>query len=61
MSRLTVIGLQGSGKTYLVKKAILDKEPHHLVIDPNDEYGDEYTRYVPRFTDDYEKDRKSVV
>ena len=54
MSRLTVIGLQGSGKTYLVKKAILDKEPHHLVIDPNDEY-DGYTRYVPRFTDDYEK------
>ena len=55
MSRLTVIGLQGSGKTYLVKKAILDKEPHHLVIDPNDEYGNEYTRYIPRFTDDYEK------
>lgn len=55
MSRLTVIGLQGSGKTYLVKKAILDKEPHHLVIDPNDEYGDEYTRYIPRFTDNYEK------
>lgn len=55
MSRLTVIGLQGSGKTYLVKKAILDKEPQHLVIDPNDEYGDDYTRYVPRFTDDYEK------
>ena len=54
MSRLTVIGLQGSGKTYLVKKAILDKEPQHLVIDPNDEY-DNYTRYVPRFTDDYEK------
>jgi DNA helicase HerA-like ATPase len=55
MSRLTVIGLQGSGKTYLVKKAILDKEPQHLVIDPNDEYGKEYTRYIPRFTDDYEK------
>lgn len=54
MSRLTVIGLQGSGKTYLVKKAILDKEAQHLVIDPNDEY-DNYTRYVPRFTDDYEK------
>ena len=54
MSRLTVIGLQGSGKTYLVKKAILDKEQQHLVIDPNDEY-DGYTRYVPRFTDDYEK------
>ena len=55
MSRLTVIGLQGSGKTYLVKKTALDKEPHHLVIDPNDEYGDEYIRYVPRFTDDYHK------
>lgn len=54
MSRLTVIGLQGSGKTYLVKKAILDKESQHLVIDPNDEYNG-YTRYVPRFTDDYEK------
>jgi len=55
MTRLTVIGLQGSGKTHLVKKIVLDKEPHHLVIDPNDEYGDEYTRYVPRFTDDYDK------
>ena len=54
MSRLTVIGIQGSGKTYLVKKAILDKEQQHLVIDPNDEYNG-YTRYVPRFTDDYEK------
>jgi DNA helicase HerA-like ATPase len=55
MSRLTVIGLQGSGKTHLVKNVVLDKEPQHLVIDPNDEYGDEYTRYVPRFTDDYDK------
>ena len=59
MSRLTVIGLQGSGKTYLVKKAILDKEAQHLVIDPNDEY-DGYTRYVPRFTDDYEKLKQEI-
>ena len=59
MSRLTVIGIQGSGKTYLVKKAVLDKEAQHLVIDPNDEY-DGYTRYVPRFTDDYEKLKSEI-
>jgi hypothetical protein len=55
MSRFIAIGLQGGGKTYLIKKLFLDKEPNHLVIDPNDEYGDTYTRYVPRYTDDYEK------
>jgi len=52
--RVTIIGLQGSGKTYLAKKVFLDKEKQHLVIDPNDEYT-EYTRYVPKYTDDYEK------
>ena len=52
--RITIIGLQGSGKTYLAKKAFLDREPQHLVIDPNDEYAG-YTRYVPKYTDDYER------
>ncbi len=52
--RITIIGLQGSGKTYLAKKAFLDREPHHLVIDPNDEYAG-YTRYVPKYSDDYER------
>jgi len=52
--RITIIGLQGSGKTYLAKKAFLDREPNHLVIDPNDEYAG-YTRYVPKYADDYEK------
>lgn len=50
--RITIIGLQGSGKTYLAKKAFLDREPQHLVIDPNDEYAG-YTRYVPKYADDY--------
>jgi len=49
--RLTVLGIQGSGKTYLVKNAILEMEPNHLVIDPNDEYTG-FTRYVPRFSAD---------
>ena len=52
--RVTIIGLQGSGKTYLAKKVFLDREKQHLVIDPNDEYAG-YTRYVPKYTDDYEK------
>ena len=52
--RITIIGLQGSGKTYLAKKAFLDREPNHLVIDPNDEYAG-YTRYVPKYSDDYER------
>jgi hypothetical protein len=60
MSRYVVIGLQGGGKTYLTKKLFLDKEPNHLVIDPNDEYGDAYTRYVPKFTDDYDKLREEI-
>jgi len=51
--KLTVLGLQGSGKTYLVKHTILDAEPNHLVIDPSDEYTG-YTRYVPRFQTDYD-------
>ena len=52
--RVTIIGLQGSGKTYLAKRVFLDKEKRHLVIDPNDEY-EGYTRYVPKYTDDYDK------
>ena len=48
--RLVVLGLQGSGKTHLVKEAVI---PHYggkyIVFDPNDEYKG-FTRYVPKFT-----------
>lgn len=50
MPRTTILGLQGSGKTYLAKHHLLDDEPNHLVIDPNGEY-DGYTRYVPKYPD----------
>jgi len=48
--RLVILGLQGSGKTHLVKESVI---PHyggkHIVFDPNDEYKG-FTRYVPKFT-----------
>ena len=55
--RLTVLGIQGSGKTYLVKNTILEMEPNHLVIDPNDEYTG-FTRYVARFSADRDRYRE---
>jgi len=53
--KTVVMGLQGSGKTYLVKKHFLDKEPYHLVFDPNNEYIG-YRSYVPhpKSMEDYE-------
>lgn len=44
--RVVIIGLQGSGKTYLVKNYFLKRTPYHIVFDPNDEYVG-YRRYVP--------------
>lgn len=55
MAKICILGLQGSGKTYLVKKFFLEKQPHHLIIDPMDEYIG-YTRYVPhpKMMDNYD-------
>ena len=59
--RVTVLGIQGSGKTYLVKNAILEMEPErHLVFDPNDEYSG-FTRYVPRFSGDKDALRREFA
>lgn len=53
--RISIIGLQGSGKTYFAKRFFLQKEPYHLVFDPNNEY-DGFNRYVPhtRALEDYD-------
>lgn len=44
--KVVIIGLQGSGKTFLVKHYFLKSTPYHIVFDPNDEYVG-YRRYVP--------------
>ncbi len=47
--RLVILGLQGSGKTYLTKtRFIPDYGDEYIVFDPNNEYVG-YHRYVPRF------------
>lgn len=54
--KVVILGIQGSGKTYLAQKYFLDNEPNHIVFDINDEYPDDYIRYVPhkKTVDDYE-------
>lgn len=52
--KITIVGLQGSGKTYLAKNYFLKRVKQHLVIDPNNEY-DLFTRYIPKFADDLDK------
>lgn len=50
--RLVILGLQGSGKTYLAKKKIIPEYGgRYIVFDPNKEYTG-FTRYVPKFTGD---------
>lgn len=55
MVKICVLGLQGSGKSYLVREFFLRNQPYHLVIDPMDEYGG-FNRYVPdhRLMESYE-------
>lgn len=55
LAKVCILGLQGSGKTFLLREAFLRRQPHHLVVDPMDEYGG-YTRYVPhkRLSESYE-------
>ena len=51
--RLVVLGLQGSGKTHLVKNVIIPRYGgRYIVFDPNNEYTGDFTRYVPKFTGD---------
>jgi hypothetical protein len=52
--KITIVGLQGSGKTYLAQNYFLKNMKQHLVIDPNNEY-EGFNRYIPKYADDYEK------
>ena len=61
--RLTVLGLQGSGKTWLTKKRFIPAYHLHCVVwDPNDEYTGiaGLIRYVPKFTGEEEKLREEL-
>lgn len=50
--RIVVLGLQGSGKTYLTKEVLIPEYGDaYIVFDPNNEYAG-YRRYVPRFVAD---------
>lgn len=46
--KIVVFGMQGSGKSYLVKKYILPRIHRGIVFDTLNEYP-EFTRYVPKF------------
>ena len=51
--RLVILGLQGSGKTHLVKNVIIPRYgKRYIVFDANNEYTGDFTRYVPKFTGD---------
>lgn len=52
--RITVLGLQGSGKTYLVRHCIIPARKNHLVFDVMGEYTG-FERYVPKFADDRDR------
>lgn len=58
--RLTLLGIQGSGKTYLVKEKLIPLfAPYYLVIDPNNEY-EGFNRYIPKFGSDPEFYKKEI-
>lgn len=57
--KITIVGLQGSGKTYLAKNYFLKNMKRHLVIDPNNEY-EGFNRYIPKFSDDFDKLREEL-
>lgn len=51
--RLVILGLQGSGKTHLVKNVIIPRYGgRYIVFDPNAEYTENFVRYVPKMTGD---------
>lgn len=50
--RLVILGLQGSGKTYLTKTKLIPRYgDEYIVWDPNSEYVG-FHRYIPRFIGD---------
>lgn len=59
--RTTILGLQGSGKSYMVKNCILPAyDGEVLVFDVMDEYKG-FDRYVPKFVDDRDMIQEEVA
>lgn len=59
--RLVILGLQGSGKTYLAKHRIIPEYgDEYIVFDPNNEYAG-YHRYVPRFLGDDKRMKEEMA
>lgn len=54
VKKTVILGINGSGKTYMAKTGYLDKEKHHLIIDPMQEYGG-YKNYHTRPAESLEK------
>jgi hypothetical protein len=58
--RVTFLGIQGSGKTFLVKEKIIPMfSPFYLVIDPNGEY-EGFNRYIPKYGDNPELYKQEI-
>ncbi|WNY24803.1 ATP-binding protein [Methanolapillus millepedarum] len=51
INKILVVGLQGSGKTHLVKKLFEERDKYTLVIDPQKEHEGAPFRYTPKHTD----------
>jgi len=51
INKILVVGLQGAGKTYAVKKAFIERDPYSFVIDVQKEYPEAPFRYIPKAAD----------
>jgi len=60
MSRITVLGLQGSGKSYLTEHGFIAQQPNHLIVDIMREYPDKYHSYEPKYLDNPDKLKEEI-
>ena len=60
MTRITVLGLQGSGKTYLVTNSFLKYQKNHLIVDILHEYPSDMHSYTPKYLDDPDRLKEEI-
>jgi len=60
MTRITVLGLQGSGKTYLVTNSFLKYQKNHLIVDIMHEYPSDMHSYSPKYLDDPDRLKEEI-
>ncbi|WNY28309.1 hypothetical protein MmiEs2_04940 [Methanimicrococcus stummii] len=51
INKTLYVGLQGSGKSYAIKKVHMERDPDTFTIDPLNEHPESRFRYIPKHTD----------